>query len=134
MTYPLRTGALHGLLFILSSVCFVLPVIAGTGALLSVPIAAGLSALLAVLMLIDSSYHAFSPAQRTTRGLRMVSALAAVALIAGWVLWLMIYNTFDKPMGTEYRLGTFLLTVGTVLTAFGAAIALTHHRARDAGR
>ena len=51
MTYPLRTGALHGLLFILSIGCFVLPVIAGTGALLSVPIAAGLSALLAVLML-----------------------------------------------------------------------------------
>lgn len=130
MTYPLRTGALHGLLFILSTVCFVLPVIAGTGALLSVPVAAGLSAVLAVLMLIDASYHAFSPTQRPTRGLRVVSVLAAVALIAGWVMWLMIYNTFDRPMGTEYRLGTFLLTVGTVLTAFGAAIALTHRQVR----
>lgn len=128
MTYPLRTGALHGLLFILSTVCFVLPVVAGTGALLSVPVAAGLSAILAVLLLIDASYHAFSPTQRPTRGLRVVSVVAAVALIAGWVLWLMIYNTFDKPMGTEYRLGTFLLAVGTVLNAFGVAIALTHRR------
>lgn len=130
MTYPLRTGALHGLLFILSTICFVLPVIAGTGALLSVPVAAGLSAVLAVLLLIDASYHAFSPTQRPTRGLRVVSVLAAVALIAGWVMWLMIYNTFDRPMGTEYRLGTFLLAVGTVLNAFGVAIALTHRRRR----
>lgn len=130
MTYPLRAGVLNGLLLLLSLVCFALPVIAGTGALLSVPVAAGLSAVLAVLMLIDASYHAFSPTQRPTRGLRVVSVLAAVALIAGWVMWLMIYNTFDRPMGTEYRLGTFLLTVGTVLTAFGAAIALTHRRVR----
>ena len=128
MTYPLRTGALHGLRFILSTVCFVLPVVAGTGALLSVPVAAGLSAILAVLLLIDASYHAFSPTQRPTRGLRVVSVVAAVALIAGWVLWLMIYNTFDKPMGTEYRLGTFLLAVGTVLSVFSIAIALTHRR------
>ena len=76
MTYPLRTGALHGLLFILSTVCFVLPVIAGTGALLSVPVAAGLSAVLAVLMLIDASYHAFSPTHRPTRGLRWVGEKA----------------------------------------------------------
>ena len=130
MTYPLRAGVLNGLLLLLSLVCFALPVIAGTGALLSVPVAAGLSAVLAVLMLIDASYHAFSPTQRPTRGLRVVSVLAAVALIAGWVMRLMIYNTFDRPMGTEYRLGTFLLTVGTVLTAFGAAIALTHRRVR----
>ena len=130
MTYPLRAGVLNGLLLLLSLVCFALPVIAGTGALLSVPVAAGLSAVLAVLMLIDASYHAFSPTQRPTRGLRVVSVLAAVALIAGWVMWLMIYNTFDRPMGTEYRLGTFLLTVGTVLTAFGAAIALTHRQVR----
>lgn len=128
MTYPLRAGVLNGLLLLLSLVCFALPVIAGTGALLSVPVAAGLSAVLAVLMLIDASHHAFSPTQRPTRGLRVVSVLAAVALIAGWVMWLMIYNTFDRPMGTEYRLGTFLLTVGTVLNAFGIAIALTHRR------
>ena len=130
MTYPLRAGVLNGLLLLLSLVCFALPVIAGTGALLSVPVAAGLSAILAVFLLVDASYHAFSPTQRPTRGLRVVSVLAAVALIAGWVMWLMIYNTFDRPMGTEYRLGTFLLTVGTVLTAFGAAIALTHRRVR----
>lgn len=39
MTYPLRSGMLHGLLLLLSLVC-VLPVIDGTGALLSVPLAA----------------------------------------------------------------------------------------------
>ena len=130
MSYPLRAGVLHGLLFVLSTVCFVLPVVAGTGALLSVPVAAGLSAILAVLLLIDASYHAFSSTQRPTRGLRVVSVVAAVALIAGWVLWLIIYNTFDKPMGTEYHLGTFLLAVGTVLNVFGVAIALTHRRVR----
>lgn len=63
------------------------------------------------------------PAQRPTRGLRVLSVLAAVALIAGWVLWMMIYNTFDKPLGTEYRVGTFLLGMSTVLNAFCIAIA-----------
>ena len=79
--------------------------------------------ILAVIMLVDSSRHAFSPAQRPTRGLRVLSVLAAVALIAGWVLWMMIYNTFDKPLGTEYRVGTFLLGMSTVLNAFCIAIA-----------
>ena len=134
MTYPLRAGVAHALLLILSTVCFVLPLVAGTSALLSMPVAAAASAIVALFLLVDSAFHAFSPAQRATRGLRVVSVLAALALCAGWVLWLMIYNTFDRPMATEYRLGTFLLTVGTVLTAFGAAIALTHRRARDAGR
>lgn len=123
MTYSLRAAILHGLLLLLSTVAFVLPVVAGTRALLSIPIAAGAAVILAVIMLVDSSRHAFSPAQRPTRGLRVLSVLAAVALIAGWVLWMMIYNTFDKPLGTEYRVGTFLLGMSTVLNAFCIAIA-----------
>lgn len=123
MTYSQRAAILHGLLLLLSTVSFVLPVVAGTRALLSIPIAAGAAVILAVLMLVDSSRHAFSPAQRPTRGLRVLSVLAAVALIAGWVLWMMIYNTFDKPLGTEYRVGTFLLGMSTVLNAFCIAIA-----------
>lgn len=123
MTYSQRAAILHGLLLLLSTVAFVLPVVAGTRALLSIPIAAGAAVILAVLMLVDSSRHAFSPAQRPTRGLRVLSVLAAVALIAGWVLWMMIYNTFDKPLGTEYRVGTFLLGMSTVLNAFCIAIA-----------
>lgn len=123
MTYNLRAAILHGVLLLLSTVAFVLPVVAGTRALLSIPIAAGAAVILAVLMLVDSSRHAFSPAQRPTRGLRVLSVLAAVALIAGWVLWMMIYNTFDKPLGTEYRVGTFLLGMSTVLNAFCIAIA-----------
>lgn len=123
MTYTQRAAILHGLLLLLSTVAFVLPVVAGTRALVSIPIAAGAAVILAVLMLVDSSRHAFSPAQRPTRGLRVLSALAAVALIAGWVLWMMIYNTFDKPLGTEYRVGTFLLGMSTVLNAFCIAIA-----------
>ena len=123
MTYSQRAAILHGVLLLLSTVSFVLPVIAGTRALLSIPIAAGAAVILAVLMLVDSSRHAFSPTQRPTRGLRVLSVLAAVALIAGWVLWMMIYNTFDKPLGTEYRVGTFLLGMSTVLNAFCIAIA-----------
>lgn len=123
MTYTQRAAILHGLLLLLSTVAFVLPVVAGTRALLSIPISAGAAVFLAVLMLVDSSRHAFSPAQRPTRGLRVLSVLAAVALIAGWVLWMMIYNTFDKPLGTEYRVGTFLLGMSTVLNAFCIAIA-----------
>lgn len=123
MTYTQRAAILHGVLLLLSTVSFVLPVVAGTRALLSIPIAAGAAAILAVIMLVDSSRHAFSPAQRPTRGLRVLSVLAAVALIAGWVLWMMIYNTFDKPLGTEYRVGTFLLGMSTVLDAFCIAIA-----------
>ena len=123
MTYSLRAAILHGLLLLLSTVAFVMPIVAGTRALLSIPIAAGAAVILAVLMLVDSSRHAFSPAQRPTRGLRVLSVLAAVALIAGWVLWMMIYNTFDKPLGTEYRVGTFLLGMSTVLNAFCIAIA-----------
>lgn len=123
MTYSQRAAILHGLLLLLSTVSFVLPVVAGTRALLSIPIAAGAAVILAVIMLVDSSRHAFSPAQRPTRGLRVLSVLAAVALIAGWVLWMMIYNTFDKPLGTEYRVGTFLLGMSTVLNAFCIAIA-----------
>lgn len=123
MTYTQRAAILHGLLLLLSTVAFVLPVVAGTRALLSIPISAGAAVILAVLMLVDSSRHAFSPAQRPTRGLRVLSVLAAVALIAGWVLWMMIYNTFDKPLGTEYRVGTFLLGMSTVLNAFCIAIA-----------
>lgn len=123
MTYSQRAAILHGLLLLLSTVAFVLPVVAGTRALLSIPIAAGAAVILAVIMLVDSSRHAFSPAQRPTRGLRVLSVLAAVTLIAGWVLWMMIYNTFDKPLGTEYRVGTFLLGMSTVLNAFCIAIA-----------
>ena len=61
MTYSLRAAILHGLLLLLSTVAFVLPVVAGTRALLSIPLAAGTAIILAVLMLVDSSRHAFSP-------------------------------------------------------------------------
>lgn len=61
MTYSLRAAILHGLLLLLSTVAFVLPVVADTRALLSIPLAAGTAIILAVLMLVDSSRHAFSP-------------------------------------------------------------------------
>ena len=70
MSYPLRTTGLHGLLFLVVTVSFILPVVFGTGALLPVPAAVVLSVLLGGAALVDASYHAFSPAQRPTRGLR----------------------------------------------------------------
>ena len=121
MSYPLRTTGLHGLLFLVVTVSFILPVVFGTGALLPVPAAVVLSVLLGGAALVDASYHAFSPAQRPTRGLRAISALGAVALIAG---------TVDLASAAPYRIGTFLLAVGAVLSVFSIAIALTHRRVR----
>lgn len=130
MTYPVRAGVLHGLLFVLVTVAFILPVLFGTSALLPVPLAAWASVLLSGLALVDASYHAFSPSQRSTRGLRALSAVGGVALIGGWLVWLRIYNTIDLVSATPYRTGTFLLAVGAVLSAFCLAIALTHRGER----
>lgn len=126
MTYPLRTGALHGLLFVIVAVSFILPVVFGTGALLPVPVAVGVSVLVGIAALVDAAFHAFAPAQRPTRGLRAVSALGALALIAGWLVWLKVFRTIDLVSGAPYRVGTFLLAVGAVLSVFSIAIALTH--------
>ena len=79
-----------------------------------------------VAALVDAAFHAFAPAQRPTRGLRAVSALGAVALIAGWLVWLKVFRTIDLVSGAPYRVGTFLLAVGAVLSVFSIAIALTH--------
>lgn len=130
MSYPLRTTGLHGLLFLVVTVSFILPVIFGTGALLPVPAAVVLSVLLGGATLVDASYHAFSPTQRPTRGLRGISALGAVALIAGWLVWLKVFRTVDLASAAPYRIGTFLLAVGAVLSVFSIAIALTHRGAR----
>ncbi|OFP84944.1 hypothetical protein [Corynebacterium sp. HMSC059E07] len=130
MSYPLRTTGLHGLLFLVVTVSFILPVVFGTGALLPVPVAVVLSVLLGGATLVDASYHAFSPAQRPTRGLRAISALGAVALIAGWLVWLKVFRTVDLASAAPYRIGTFLLAVGAVLCVFSIAIALTHRRVR----
>ena len=130
MTYPLRAGVLHGLLFVLVAVAFILPVLFGAAALLPVPLTAWASVLLSTLALVDASYHAFSPSQRPTRGLRALSAVGSVALIGGWLVWLRIYNTIDLVSATPYRIGTFLLAVGAVLSAFCFAIALTHRGTR----
>ena len=62
--------------------------------------------------------------------LRALSAVGSVALIGGWLVWLRIYNTIDLVSATPYRIGTFLLTVGAVLSAFCFAIALTHRATR----
>lgn len=130
MNYPVRAGIVHGLLFVLVAGAFILPVLFGSAALLPVPFAAWASVILAALALIDASYHAFSPSQRPTRGLRALSAVGGVALIAGWLVWLRIYNTIDLVSATPYRIGTFLLAVGAVLSGFCCAIALTHRGAR----
>ncbi|OFN76624.1 MULTISPECIES: hypothetical protein [unclassified Corynebacterium] len=130
MKYPLRAGILHGLLFVLVGVAFILPVLFGSAALLPVPLAAWASVLLSALALVDASYHAFSPSQRPTRGLRALSAVGGVALISGWLVWLRIYNTIDLVSAMPYRIGTFLLAVGAVLSAFCLAIALTHRGER----
>ena len=130
MSYPLRAGVLHGLLFVLVAVAFILPVLFGAAALLPVPLAAWASVVLAALALVDASYHAFSPAQRPTRGLRALTALGAGTLIAGWLVWVQIFNTIDVTSTTPYRIGTFLLAVGTVLNAFCLAIALTYRGTR----
>lgn len=61
MMYSLRTAILHGLLFVLVAVSFILPVILGAGALLPVPVAARTSVVVAGLALVDASFHAFSP-------------------------------------------------------------------------
>lgn len=130
MSYPLRTTGLHGLLFLVVTASFILPVVFGTGALLPVPAAVVLSVLLGGATLVDASYHAFSPSQRPTRGLRAISALGAVALIAGWLVWLKVFHTVDLASAAPYRIGTFLLAVGAVLSVFSIAIALTHRGAR----
>lgn len=123
MMYSLRTAILHGLLFVLVAVSFILPVILGAGALLPVPVAARTSVVVAGLALVDASFHAFSPTQRPTRGLRLNSALGALVLIAGWLVWNHLYSTIDATAATPYRIGTFLLGVGAVLNAFCIAIA-----------
>ncbi|QRP97375.1 hypothetical protein I6J72_09345 [Corynebacterium sp. FDAARGOS 1242] len=123
MTYSLRTAILHGLLFALVAVSFILPVILGAGALLPVPVAAWTSVVVAGLALVDASFHAFSPTQRPTRGLRLNSALGALVLIAGWLVWNHLYSTIDATAATPYRIGTFLLGVGAVLSVFCIAIA-----------
>lgn len=130
MNYPVRAGVVHGLLFVLVAVAFILPVLFGAAALLPVPLAAWASVVLGALALVDASYHAFSPSQRPTRGLRALSAVGGVALIAGWLVWLRIYNSIDLVSATPYRIGTFLLAVGAVLSAFCFAIALTHRGTR----
>ena len=130
MSYPLRTTGLHGLLFLVVTVSFILPVLFGTSALLPVPLAAWASVLLSALALVDASYKAFSPTQRPTRGLRAISALGSVALITGWLVWLKVFHTVDLASGAPYRIGTFLLAVGAVLSVFSIAIALTHRGAR----
>ncbi|WP_412099462.1 hypothetical protein [Corynebacterium aurimucosum] len=130
MSYPMRAGVVHGLLLVLVAVAFILPVLFGAAALLPVPLAAWASVVLAALALVDASYHAFSPSQRPTRGLRALSAVGGVALIAGWLVWLRIYNTIDLVSAMPYRIGTFLLAVGAVLSAFCFAIALTHRGTR----
>lgn len=130
MTYALRTAILHGLLFALVAVSFILPVILGVGALLPVPVAAWIAVVIAGLALVDASFHAFSPTQRPTRGLRLNSVLGALALIAGWLVWNHLYSTIDATAATPYRIGTFLLGVGAVLSGFCCAIALTHRGAR----
>ncbi|TRX62852.1 hypothetical protein [Corynebacterium hiratae] len=122
MNYPLRAAVLNAVLLVLVAICFLLPVFFGTSALLPVPVAAWTSVILAVLALIDASYHAFSP----TRGLRALTALGAGTLIAGWLVWVQIFNTIDVTSTTPYRIGTFLLAVGAVLSAFCLAIALTY--------
>lgn len=123
MTYSLRTAILHGLLFVLVAVSFILPVILGASALLPVPVAARTSVVVAGLALVDASFHAFSPTQRPTRGLRLNSALGALVLIAGWLVWNHLYSTIDATAATPYRIGTFLLGVGAVLSVFCIAIA-----------
>lgn len=128
MRYPLRAGVVHGLLFLLVAVAFILPVLLGAAALLPVPLAAWASVVLAAIALVDASYKAFSPSQRPTRGLRALSAVGSAALIGGWLVWLRIYSTIDLVSATPYRIGTFLLAVGAVLSAFCLAIALTHRR------
>ena len=130
MNYPVRASVVHGLLFVLVAVAFILPVVFGAAALLPVPLAAWASVVLAALAPVDASYHAFSPPQRPTRGLRALSAVGSAALIAGWLVWLRIYNTIDLVSATPYRIGTFLLAVGAVLSAFCLAIALTHRGTR----
>lgn len=123
MTYSLRTAILHGLLFVLVAVSFILPVILGASALLPVPVAARTSVVVAGLALVDASFHAFSPTQRPTRGLRLNSALGALVLIAGWLVWNHLYSTIDATAATPYRIGTFLLGVGAVLSVFCIVIA-----------
>ena len=57
MSYPLRTTGLHGLLFLVVTVSFILPVVFGTGALLPVPAAVVLSVLLGGAALVDASLN-----------------------------------------------------------------------------
>ena len=85
MSYPLRTTGLHGLLFLVVTVSFILPVVFGTGALLPVPAAVVLSVLSGGAALVDASYHAFSPAQRPTRGCALSPRWARLrSSRAGW--------------------------------------------------
>ncbi|MDO5032345.1 multidrug transporter [Corynebacterium sp.] len=120
--YPARALAVHAVLFILVLLAFVWPVIFGQSALLPVPFSGVLSILVALALLGDASYKAFAPTQRPSRGLRLLSAIAAVALLVGWAVWLYIYGNFDSAGTVAYRVGTFCLSVGAVLNLFCVAI------------
>ena len=127
MTYTKRTLWLHAALFLLAFLAFILPVVFGTAALLPVWLTGGLSLGLAACALVDAAYKFFAPA--SPRSLRLLSGLASLVLLIGWGIWVYIYGNMAAVGTGTYRIGTFLLGVGSVLNIFVVAIALLDQKA-----
>ncbi|AEX49714.1 hypothetical protein ACQXY3_10580 [Corynebacterium diphtheriae] len=53
-----------------------------------------------------------------------MSGLAGLVLIIGWDIWGYIYGNMAAVGTGSYRIGTFLLGVGSVLNLFVVAISL----------
>lgn len=116
--YPNRSLVLHGVLFVLVFLSFVLPVLAGTPALLPVWLSGGLCIILSILAIVDASRGFFAPKQQLQRSLRGLSGIGAIAQIIGWALWLYIFGNVESAGTVPYRVGTFFLSMATVLSLF----------------
>lgn len=127
MTYIKRTLWLHAALFFLAFLAFILPVVFGTAALLPVWLTGGLSVGLAACVLVDAAHKFFAPT--SPRSLRLLSGLAGLVLLIGWGIWVYIYGNMAAVGTGTYRIGTFLLGVGSVLNIFVVAIAVLDQKA-----
>lgn len=123
MRYPVRTLVAHVVLFFFVFVSFILPVVLGGSALVPVRLSGAIGIALSLAVLVDCARHFFAPAQARSRGLRILSGLGALAQIIGWAVWIYIYSNITSVGATPFRIGTFALSVGAVISLFVIAIA-----------
>ena len=123
MNYPIRTLLCHAALLFFVAISFILPVVFGGGALLPVRASGAIGIVLGLFSLGDSARLYFARAQARTRGLRILSAIGALSQLIGWAVWIYIYSNITTVGSAPFRIGTFTLSVGAVLSLFVIAIA-----------